>query len=180
VRSIVLLDARLRMFQPELKLHEWPDFERWKASLGEAAAQLDPEIGFDFMLPLYLVDGAARQASPDLVANGFAPMGGGRRGAARYRRLLGETTAPDDFRNFDGLDVATIQALACPMRAVYGSRSPFLETMKALQRELPGCDTHIVQQGGHNFPVVYPERTAELILEFLASRQAAAPADAAP
>jgi pimeloyl-ACP methyl ester carboxylesterase len=170
VRSLVLLDARLRMFQPVLKLADWPDFERWKASLGVAGEQLDPAIGFDFMLPLYLVDGAVRQASPDLVANGFAPMGGGRRGAARYRRLIGETTAPIDFPNPDGLDLQSLRSLSCRLRAIYGSRSPFLETLNALQRELPGCDTHVIAQGGHNFPVVYPDHTADLILEFLANR----------
>lgn len=167
VRSLVLLDARLRLFQPVLKLGEWPDFERWKASLGPAGDQLDPDLSLDFMLPLFLADGAVRQASGDLVANGFAPMGGGRRGAARYRRLLAETTATTDFQSSDGLDLPSLKALTCPVSAIYGSRSPFLETMTALQRELPGCEAHWVADGGHNFPVRFPERTAQLVLECL-------------
>ena len=183
VRSLTLLDARLRLFQPVLKLAEWPDFEKWKASLGAAGERLDPDLSLDFMLPLYLADGAVRQASGDLVANGFAPMGGGRRGAARYRRLLAETTAITDFQSSDGLDLASIQALACPVSAIYGSRSPFLETLRALQQALPRCEAHLVEDGGHNFPVRFPERTAQLVLDFLernASASDTAPATSAP
>ena len=31
IRSIVLLDARLRLFQPVMKLRDWPDFVSWRA-----------------------------------------------------------------------------------------------------------------------------------------------------
>src|SRR5688572_19070877 len=57
VRSLTLLDARLRLFQPTLELAAWPDFERWRASLGAAGEGLDPDLSVDFMLPLYLADG---------------------------------------------------------------------------------------------------------------------------
>jgi pimeloyl-ACP methyl ester carboxylesterase len=167
VRSLVLLDARLRLFQPVLKLGDWPDFERWRTSLGAAGEGLDPGLDLDFMLPLYLASTGLRAASRDLAANGFAPMGGGRRGAARYRRLIEETTARADYQQPDGLDIPALRALSCRMLAIYGSRSPFLDTHAALQRELPGCESRIVDGGGHNFPVVFPEHTARLLLEFL-------------
>ena len=171
VRSLTLLDPRLRLFQPTLELAAWPDFERWRASLGAAGEGLDPDLSVDFMLPLYLADGAVRQASGDLIANGFAPIGGGRRSAARYRRLLAETSAPTDFQNSDGLDLASIEALSCPVSVIYGSRSPFLETLRGLQRALPGWEARLVDDGGHNFPVRFPERTAQLLLELLSKRR---------
>ena len=166
VRSIVLLDARLRLLQPALKLGDWPDFERWRASLGTAGERLDPDLDLDFTLPLYLGAGL-REASRDLVANGFAPMGGGRRGAERYRSLIEETSAAVDYKNCEGLDPESLRALECRVMAIYGSRSPFLETLTALQRELPSCEGRIVNDGGHNFPVRFPERTARLVLDFL-------------
>lgn len=166
VRSIVLLDARLRLLQPALKLGDWPDFERWKASLGTAGERLDPDLDLDFTLPLYL--GAdVREAGRDLVANGFSPMGGGRRSAARYRSLLEETSAAADYKSSDGLDLESLRTLECRVLAIYGSRSPFLETLTALQRELPSCEARMVSEGGHNFPVRFPERTARLVLDFL-------------
>lgn len=166
VRSIVLLDARLPLLQPALKLGDWPDFERWRASLGAAGERLDPDLDLDSTLPLYL--GAdLREAGRDLVANGFAPMGGGRRGAARYRSLLEGTSAAVDYKSCDGLDVESLRTVECPVLAIYGSRSPFLETLTALQRELPSCEGRIVNEGGHNFPVRFPEHTARLVLDFL-------------
>jgi pimeloyl-ACP methyl ester carboxylesterase len=166
VRSIVLLDARLRLLQPALKLGEWPDFERWRASLGAAGERLDPDLDLDFTLPLYLGAGM-REAGRDLVANGFAPMGGGRRGAERYRSLIEDTSAAVDYKSCDGLDLESLRTLQCRVLAIYGSRSPFLETLTALQRELPRCEGRIVTEGGHNFPVRFPERTARLALDFL-------------
>lgn len=174
VRSLVLLDARLLLFQPIMKLADWPDFERWRASLGRAGEGLNPDLALDFTLPLYLADGAARQAGGDLVANGFAPIGGGRRGADRYRRLLAETTAPADYQATDGLDVESLKTVRCPVLAIYGSRSPFLETLTALRQELPICEARLVPDGGHNFPVRFPAPTAQFVLEFLeAGRDAA-------
>jgi pimeloyl-ACP methyl ester carboxylesterase len=180
VRSLALLDARLRLFQPALKLADWPDFERWKTSLGAAGERLDAELAADFMLPLYLADASVRQANQNLRANGFAPLGGGRRGAARSRRLLDETTAATDFQNSDGIDLQWLRSVACPVLAIYGSRSPFLETLTGLRREIPGCTTHLVDQGGHNFPVLYPERTAALLTAFLERQHPTGYVDANP
>ena len=167
VRSVVLLDARLRVLQPVLKLGDWPDFDRWKASLGPAGDRLDADLALDFMLPLFLSTEHLRDAAPDLAANGFVPMGGGRRGAARYRRLLDDTTAAADYRNSDGLDVEALRSLDCRVLAIYGSRSPFLETLAALQRELRRCEARLVDDGGHNFPVRFPVITGRLVLDFL-------------
>ncbi len=167
VRSLILLDARLRAFQPVLTLGDWPEFERWRATLGAAGERLSADLPLDFMVPLYLADGGLRGAGHDLVANGFAPVGGGRRGAARYRRLLAETTAPDEYQRLDGLDVAALRSIAHPVMALYGARSPFLETLSALQRVLPRCEGRLVDDGGHNFPVRCPAPTARLITEFL-------------
>jgi pimeloyl-ACP methyl ester carboxylesterase len=169
VRSLTLLDARLRAFQAVLKLGDWPEFERWRATLGAAGERLSADLPLDFMVPLYLADGGLRGAGQDLVANGFAPVGGGRRGAARYRQLLAETTAPDDYQNLDGLDAAALRSVAQPVLAIYGARSPFLETMTALRDVLPNCEGRLVEDGGHNFPVRCPAPTARFIAEFLDS-----------
>jgi pimeloyl-ACP methyl ester carboxylesterase len=166
VRSLVLLDARLRLFQPVLKLGEWPDFERWRASLGAAGDRLEPGLDLGFMLPLYLAATGLREASRDLAANGFAPMSGGRRGAARYRRLIEETTARADYQQADGLDLSALRALSCRMLA-------FLENYATLHRELPGSDSRIVDGGGHNSHVVFPEHTARLASHALGRREAA-------
>ena len=166
VRSIVLLDARLRLLQAPLKLGDWPDFERWRTSLGAAGERLHPDLDLDSTLPLHL--GAdLRIAGRDLVANGFAPLGGGRRGAERYRSLIEDTSAAMDYKSCDGLDLQSLRRLECPVLAIYGSRSPFLETLTALERELPCCEGRIVDEGGHNFPVRFPELTARLVLDFL-------------
>jgi pimeloyl-ACP methyl ester carboxylesterase len=172
VRSLVLLDPRLRVFQPELKLADWPDFQRWKAMLGEAGEKLDPDLTLDFMLPLHFADAALRRSGPDLSASGFAVIGGGRRATARYRRLLAETTAPGDYQRLEGLDVPSLRALRCAVLTVYGSRSPLIDALTAVRRELPAWETRVLAQGRHNFPALFPEETAHCVLEFLEGRSA--------
>jgi pimeloyl-ACP methyl ester carboxylesterase len=171
VRSLILLDARLRFLQPALKLGDWPEFERWKRSLGEAGERLHADLPLDFMLPLYLANGVSPRTEEDLVANGFAPIGGGRRGAERYRRLIEETTAAVDYEKSDGLDISSLHALECEVLLIYGERSPFLDTLNAVRRELPRCEARLVADAGHNFPVRFPERTAALVQEFLDRRE---------
>ena len=173
VRSLVLLDPRLRVFQPFLKLADWPEFDKWKASLGAAGERLNPDVALDFMLPLHFAEAALRQAGPGLVANGFAPIGGGRRGAARYRQLIADTTAAADYQNIDGLDLPSLNMVTCPVFAIYGPHSPFLETLAAIKRELPEWVARLLHEGGHNFPVRFPEHTAQCILEFLATASGA-------
>ncbi|MGH8549673.1 MAG: alpha/beta fold hydrolase [Methylococcales bacterium] len=167
VRSIVILDGRIRLLQPQLKLEEWPDFDRWRSHLDAVGIPLRSDLDLDFTLPLYLQGGDLSEAGPRLEADGFVVPGSGSRATAKYRRLIGETSAADDFKSNAGLTLQSLRDLCCPVLALYGSRSPFLPTLDGLERELPDCRSELLEIGGHNFPIKFPRQTASVICRFL-------------
>lgn len=166
VRSLVLLDGRTRLFQQDLKLGDWIQFEKWRRHFTAAGIDLSPDLDLDFTLPLRLQGCDLSKVIPGLREDGFFVPATGTRAAEKYRRLLTETTAPDDFRDIAGLDHAALAAVAQPVLLVYGSASPFLPTRDGLARTLPDCRSAVIEGGGHNFPFLRPAETAALVRDF--------------
>jgi pimeloyl-ACP methyl ester carboxylesterase len=120
----------------------------------------------DFQLPLHIEGEAWAIARDGLAANGFFIPTSGKRAAAKYRRLLTETTAAEDFRKNAGLSLESLQCITQPTIAVYGSVSPYLPTRDGLLREIPDCRSETIADAGHNVPFLMPEKTAEVIARF--------------
>ena len=166
VRSLVLLDGRTRLFQADLKLGDWRQFGKWRRHFTAAGIELSPDLDLDFTLPLRLQGCDLSKVIPGLREDGFFVPATGTRAAEKYRRLLTETTAPDDFRDLAGLDHAALATVRQPALLVYGSLSPFLPTRDGLARVLPDCRSEVIDGGGHNFPYLRPRETAALIGRF--------------
>jgi pimeloyl-ACP methyl ester carboxylesterase len=173
VRSLVLLDGRTRLFQADLKLGEWGQFEKWRRHFTAAGIDLSPDLDLDFTLPLRLHGCDLSKVIPGLREDGFFVPATGTRAAEKYRRLLTETTAPGDFRDLAGLDHAALASVRQPALLVYGSLSPFLPTRDGLARTLPGCRSEVIDGGGHNFPFLRPAETAAVIHSFWSAGAAA-------
>lgn len=166
VRSLVVLDGRVRLLQPELRLRDWSQFERWQRHFAEAGIELDPGLELDFEMPLH-IDGAMwAKAQEGLATEGFFVPGSGKRALAKYRKLLTETTAAKDFRELAGLTHESLRRITIPIIAVYGSISPYLPTAQGLQNEIPNCQFELIPGGGHNFPFLQPEQTLKVIEQF--------------
>jgi pimeloyl-ACP methyl ester carboxylesterase len=123
-------------------------------------------MDLDFTLPLHMQGGDIGEASRGLEADGFFVPGTGKRAAAKYHRLMTQTSAAQDFKRYADLDLPALSKLTCPTFAVYGSASPFLPTLQGLRAAIPDFHWEIVDQGGHNFPFTFPEHTAEAIRRF--------------
>jgi pimeloyl-ACP methyl ester carboxylesterase len=166
VRSLVLLDGRARLLQPELRLRDWHQFERWQRHFDDAGISLDPNLELDFQLPLHIEGEAWSKAAKGLADDGFFVPTNGKRAEAKYRKLLTETTAPQDFRKDAGLSLESLRRIAQPTIVVYGSISPYLPTRDGLLREIPGCQSKSIANAGHNFPFLMPAETADVIERF--------------
>lgn len=173
VRSLVLLDGRTRLFQADLKLGEWGQFEKWRRHFTAAGIDLSPDLDLDFTLPLRLHGCDLSKVIPGLREDGFFVPATGTRAAEKYRRLLTETSAPDDFRDIAGLDHQALAAVRQPALLVYGSLSPFLPTRDGLARILPDSRSEVIDGGGHNFPFLRPAETAAVIRSFWSAFAAA-------
>lgn len=171
VASLTILDGRTRLLQPELRLRDWSEFDRWQGHFERAGIALDPELELDFELPLRLDGEAWRLAREGLFADGFFVAASGKRAMHKYRRLLTETTAPRDFRSIDGMSHESLRRITLPVAAIYGSISPYLATAHALVQEITACHLTMMEGVGHNFPFLNPEETAAAVLRFWNSAQ---------
>ena len=89
------------------------------------------------------------------------------------RRLTENTTCLADIEAADDLTEERIAAVAAPALALYSDRSPFLGVCRYLEQHLPRCRSVVESEGDHFFPALAPEALANLLLEFLASVDAA-------
>lgn len=164
VRSLTILDGRLRCVQPDLRLGDWTCFPRWAEHFAKAGIQLDPSWEFDCTLPMRLDGTDLTQVDSRLAADGFFVSVYSKRAMAKYRQLLMDTTALVDFRNPSDLTREQLRDVKCPVGLVYGTISPFLATGECLAEEL-SAPLELLEDCGHNFAFNYPERTFEAMIK---------------
>lgn len=171
VRSLALADARLPALQPTLRAEDFPHWQRWWSAFHEAGIEVAAGQSLDFTLLELLADPRLGEARRRIdVPEVFVPFGGwnaGRRGAARWLRLLASTSARRDFTAPGGIGAAELATVAVPVLAVYGEYSHCLPTLRALERHLPGCHTLVCPRGGHFHPAVHPAFFAAALDGFL-------------
>ncbi|NJM97115.1 MAG: alpha/beta hydrolase [Phormidesmis sp. RL_2_1] len=81
--------------------------------------------------------------------------------------MLEKTTAIADLSQETQLAVEQLQAITCPVLAVYGDRSQTLPTLQGLERTWPNLTKVIVANAGHFFPSSQPVALLTPLLEFL-------------
>jgi len=170
VRSLVILDGRIRLLQPVQKLRDWEHWHTWWRYFEAAGVVVDDDQELDFSLLTIMSDPRFAEVRMNLEADGFfVPFGlwnAGRRSAAKWRRLIEETTAPVDFQDASGLSVEFLEQIRIPTTVIYGEYSHCLPTRDGLLRHVPDCRKAMLAGVGHNFPVLRPEETARQIETF--------------
>ncbi len=173
VDGLTILDGRVRLLQPAQRLRDWEHWQTWWRYFEAAGVEVDDEQELDFSLLAIMADPRFAEVRMNLEADGFfVPFGlwnAGRRAAAKWRRLIEETTAPRDFQDTSGLSVEFLQQIDKPLLAVYGEFSHCLPTRDGLLRYVPHCQSVVLPGVGHNFPVLRPDETARHIETFWTS-----------
>jgi pimeloyl-ACP methyl ester carboxylesterase len=159
VRSLTILDGRVRCIQPDVRLGDWSHFSRWAAHFEEAGVHLDPTWELDCTLPLRFEGLDLSRVDGNLAADGFFVPIYSNRAISKYRKLLTETSALEDFRSPLDLTVEDLHQVRHPTALVYGAISPFLPTGDALASDIPNATLEILEGAGHNFPFNHPLRT---------------------
>lgn len=171
--SLVVLDGRVRLLQPVQRLKDWQHFAKWWPHFEAAGVKIEEDQELDFSLLTLVAEERFAEARKSLEADGFfVPFGlwnGGRRTAAKWRRLISETTAMDDFKQPAGLSIEALSRIRQPMFALYGEFSHCLPTRDGLLRAIPDCQCDTLPGVGHNFPLLKPEETADRIAAFWAA-----------
>jgi pimeloyl-ACP methyl ester carboxylesterase len=177
IKSLTVAEGRVRALQPIRPLGERPRWEMIRNKIEElgltipdekaiAGSRLFEELG-NIMWP----NAWNPYAPPNQV---YGPMGLGawrRRSVERWIQLFCTTTADEDLSTAAGLTPEKIRRIRQPVFAIYGDRSGFLATLRALCRLLPRCRTTIVPGVGHLLPVVAPRVFVQSLRGFLTCDQ---------
>jgi pimeloyl-ACP methyl ester carboxylesterase len=176
VRSVTVIDSRIRALQPAIDLSSWRDADALGRVLHEAGLRLpddDAEPGITALD--HLASPEVRQHLHRLQTlesfEGYVPFGGrhgGNRSAERWRALATRTSAPRDFRDLAGLDEARLGRVRAPMFLLYGAASHCAPSGKKLAALLPQARLALVPDAGHYFPVTRPQALVEPVGDFLA------------
>jgi pimeloyl-ACP methyl ester carboxylesterase len=149
----------LRCIQPDVRLGDWSQFPRWARHFQDCGIGVDPNWELDCTLPLRLADKELSPRAKELAAEGFFVSVYSKRAMAKYRQLLGETSALEDFRNPTDLTRGEIRGVIQPAVLIYGTHSPFLPSGEALVDDIDNARLELIEGAGHNFPFNHPLRT---------------------
>jgi pimeloyl-ACP methyl ester carboxylesterase len=92
---------------------------------------------------------------------------GNRQRAKQWLKLVGETTAVNDFQDIAGLTPEEIRKAVQPTLAIYGELSYCLPSLQALDKLLPDCTAVLVKGAGHFHPLVRPNILLHHVRHFL-------------
>lgn len=169
VRSLTILDGRLRSLQGEVRLGDWAHFPRWSERLQAAGMQVDANWEIDCTLPMRLEAVDFSQVADGLEGDGFfVPRLNNKRSGAKYRRLMTETSALAEYDRCVGLTRDVLADIQQPTLLVYGTMSPFLPTCNILAAHLHNTQVELLEGAGHNFPLMQPAPTLRALSRFAA------------
>ncbi len=176
IDGLVVADSRVRAFQPEQRLQDWPDWEKVDEQVRKMGLDLDPdekEVSLTLLERLARLrsqeSGGRREKCEDVpLFIPFSGLGGGVRSAKKWVRLLDNTTAREDLLSPAGLTAGDIEAIRLPTLAFYGEKSTVLSSLYSLERKLPYCRTVILPGVGHFHPLLRPKIFAATVLDYLA------------
>ncbi|MCD8489390.1 MAG: alpha/beta hydrolase [Desertifilum sp.] len=167
VSSLVVADSRISCLQPVQRLKDTDYLSELEAAILAASPDIDWEN--ETQIGLRFLEEIAKERWQSLRRDsryGYIPFGGsggGTRAAQKWLNLLNTTTARQDLQNTAGLSIEKIRHLSVPLVAVYGARSRCLPTCQALTQILPTCQTHLIPDSSHFYPVTQAATFARIL-----------------
>jgi pimeloyl-ACP methyl ester carboxylesterase len=168
---VVIVDTRLRAFQPMLTLAAWPQWRERGQRLRELGFMIDendPEGGIRLLTEMARAEmHSTNCAKLPIWVHEFFGQRQSRFTAARWLELVENTSLLEDIKHEESLTVETLKNLAVPILGVYGENSPVATSGRLLKEARPETKIQIVARAGHFFPSTRPAKFAEVLLDFL-------------
>lgn len=96
---------------------------------------------------------------------------GAQRALARLSRFFNTTTFDAEYQQHMGLTVEMIRQVRAETLLIYGDRSPNSASCESLASHLQRCETVIIPDGGHFYPLEQPKTFVKHIQGFLQASQ---------
>jgi pimeloyl-ACP methyl ester carboxylesterase len=173
VASLTLVDAILRLFQPQPRLADCPNWGALKETYADLGVVFDGEEEIDYRLLEALADRSERRSPrtsrEKTVYLPFESWNGSKRSAERWRLLLKNTELAGEVKQAAGLTREAVAALKLPMLAVYGELTYTMPSLEGLAAVQPAIEQVVVPGVGHFFPALAPQPLVGAVTGFLRS-----------
>jgi pimeloyl-ACP methyl ester carboxylesterase len=171
VELVVIVDTRLRSFQPKLTPAAWSQWEERAPRLREMGFTIDenePEGGIRLLTEMARAEihSTNSEKLPVWVQEFFGQRQS-RFTAARWLELVENTSLLEDIKHEESLTVETLKKIAVPIFGMYGENSPVAASGRLLKEARPETKIQIVAGAGHFFPATRPAEFVETLLNFL-------------
>lgn len=180
VQSLTIADTQVSCLQSQVKLADWPHWKNWKKQLqAQGFDSLPPEdehINFEMLqyfnqLSNEFTHGSLNRKRPAGHRPSLKKRDMGRKGAARWDRLMGATTAKKDFGDDCQITDHRVQHLKVPTLAMFGELSHCIPSCQSLEKYIDHCEVTILPEVGHFHPAVKPRLFTQTLLRFLQQHQ---------
>jgi pimeloyl-ACP methyl ester carboxylesterase len=161
VESLVLADCHVAAVRRLETDQQWHHGRRLQPILDRHGLDLDtqdPYFGYHLITRMAQWQLQGASVPPELAELASPLMGGSaRRTAQQWLTLMNTTSAPAQMMGDDGLALAELRLLSCPILALYGDNSHARLTGEALLEVWPQAEFRRVRDAGHFFPVSRPQ-----------------------
>ena len=171
VEFVVIVDTRLRAFQPKLTPAAWSQWEERAPRLRELGFTIDenePEGGIRLLTEMARAEIHSHELrkTPRWVHEFFGPRQS-RFTAARWLELVENTSLLEDIKHEESLTAETLKKLDVPIHGIYGENSPLATSGRLLKEARPEMKIQFVSGAGHFFPATRPAEFVEILLSLL-------------
>lgn len=167
VKKMVVVEPNIAALIEWRKSQDWEGWAYWAMRLKEFGVDVPKERWHD-------VDYMLRQSTKIPIV--YGPFKGQPRKQDWLIRLLDTTTLVKDYEKVAGMTLDKVEAIACPILALYGTKSHFRLTYDYLKDNVASCRAELIEGGDHYGPLENPDIMIGYILEFLGGNGADAPA----
>jgi pimeloyl-ACP methyl ester carboxylesterase len=156
VAEVIAIEAALPAMEQVRDHDAWIGWTYWVRALEEAGVEVPPDKRSDLR---HLIG-----ATIDLPKQ-WGPLKGLPRNPRPLRRLLDETTLPQDYRRIGSLTVDRLPTIETPVVLMYTEQSAFIDTFEYLLERLPDATPVLLPRSeyGHFGPLEQPALVARHI-----------------
>lgn len=170
VAGLCVMDTKVNALQPQQKLSDMPYLSPFEIEVARASGidwQREEQIGLRFLEVVARLKAASQEVA---TRDAVTPFGEGR-GAARTAKAWIELIDTPGVREEllrAGAPAARIRESlqSLPVLLLYGELSRCMPSCERLRALLPRAETHIVEGGGHFFPLSHAATVRPRMEEF--------------
>lgn len=170
VDTLMLADAWVPSLQP-MNSGFWKNRRQQLDAAGvDVQGEKIPRVAYSFFEELIVHEQSPnthQDVNPDLL-NSLRVDPKNSAALKKWWRLVNDTSAVREMSDTTGITPAEIRQIRQPTMALFGRKSNYLPTLRRLRAILRDCNTVMIADAGHFFPILRPKILADTITRSIA------------